>query len=186
MKNLEKWKLIESEMVIDHHWSKVRRDKIELPNGKIIDDYFVNIRLDVALILPITKNQEIIFVRQYRHGIGEFFMELPAGSFDPLTEDSQEAALRELQEETGYTTSDIKKIATVYDKPSKDTNQIHLFLAENAIKVSEQNLDETEEIEVILIPINQVVQKIAEGEISVAGSVAAIFMGLNFLKNAKN
>jgi ADP-ribose pyrophosphatase len=181
MKNLEKWKLIQSEMVIDHFWSKVRRDKIELPNGKVIDDYFVNIRLDVALILPITKNDEIIFVRQYRHGIGDFFMELPAGSFDPVTEDSQEAALRELREETGYTTSDIRKIATLYDKPSKDTNQIHLFLAENAVKVSDQNLDITEEIEVILIPINQVVEKISQGEISVAGSVAAIFIGLKIV-----
>ncbi len=76
----------------------------------------------------------------------------------------------------------MSKIATIYDKPSKDTNQIHLFLAENVIKVGEQNLDSTEEIEVLFIPVESVVDKIAQGEISVAGSIAAIFLGLNLLK----
>lgn len=68
----------------------------------------------------------------------------------------------------GYWAEDVRKIATLYDKPSKDTNQIHLFLAENVVKVGEQqNLDITEEIEVILIPIDSVFKCIAEGQISV-------------------
>ncbi|MBW4560327.1 MAG: NUDIX hydrolase [Mojavia pulchra JT2-VF2] len=182
MKKLEKWKIRKSVMVLNHHWCQVRQDEIELPNGKLIDDYFVNIKPDVALILPITTNQEIIFVRQYRHAVGEFFIELPAGSFDPHQESAEVAAVRELVEETGYVAQQVKKIATLYDKPSKDTNQIHLFLAENVIKVEEQQLDITEEIEVLLIPVESVLDKIAQGEISVAGSVAALFLGLNFLK----
>lgn len=60
-------------MVLDHHWCRVRQDEIELPNGKIIDDYFVSIKPDVAMVLPLTSNKEIIFVRQYRHAVGEFF-----------------------------------------------------------------------------------------------------------------
>lgn len=66
-------------MVLEHPWCKVRQDEIELPNGKIIDDYFINVKPEVALILPITNNLEIVFVRQYRHAVGEFFLELPAG-----------------------------------------------------------------------------------------------------------
>ena len=74
----------------------------------------------------------------------------------------------------------MRKIATLYDKPSKDTNQIHLFLAENVVKVGEQqNLDITEEIEVILISIDSVFKCIAEGEISVTGTIAALFLGLS-------
>ncbi|AFZ56699.1 NUDIX hydrolase [Anabaena cylindrica FACHB-243] len=182
MTHLRKWKTLASNMIIDHHWCKVRQDKIELPNGQIIDDYFISIKPDIALVLPITNQQEIIFVRQYRHAVGEFFLELPAGNFNPTKESAEIAAIRELREETGYTIQNLQKIGTLYDKPSKDTNQIHLFLATNAVKVGEQNLDITEEIEIVLIPIKSVLDKISQGEISVAGTVAALFLGLNFLK----
>ncbi|WP_017318882.1 NUDIX hydrolase [Mastigocladopsis repens] len=181
MTDLQKWKLLQSKMVLAHDWCKVRQDEIELPNGRIIDDYFVNIKPEIALILPITSSKEIIFVRQYRHAVGEFFIELPAGSFDATKESAEAAAARELQEETGYIAQELTKIATLYDKPSKDTNKIHLFLAENVIKSGEQKLDITEEIEVLLIPVESVREKILQGEICVAGTVAAICLGLNFL-----
>ncbi len=184
MKNLEKWQLLQSKLVINHNWCKVRQDEIKLPNGNIIDDYFVYIKPEVALILPITSSKEIVFVRQYRHAVGDFFLELPAGSFDPAQESPETAAKRELQEETGYSCDQITKIATFYEKPSKETNQIHLFLAENVVKVGNQKLDITEEIEIVLIPVESVLDKITQGEISVAGTVAALFLGLNFLSKS--
>ncbi|MBD2202162.1 NUDIX hydrolase [Calothrix sp. FACHB-1219] len=184
MTNLKKWTILKSKMVLDHPWCQVRQDEIELPNGKIIDDYFVNIKPEVALILPITTNQEIVFVRQYRHAVGDFFIELPAGSFNPHQESAEVAAVRELTEETGYITQQVRKISTLYDKPSKDTNQIHLFLAKNVVKVKEQQLDITEEIEVLLIPVDEVLEKIAQGEIAVAGTVAALLLGLKFLNSS--
>jgi 8-oxo-dGTP pyrophosphatase MutT (NUDIX family) len=182
MPSLKKWNLLQSEIALNHPWCKVRRDKIELPNGQVIDDYFVNIRPDVAIILPITSDGEIVFVKQYRHAISNFFIELPAGGFNPEQESGEFAAIRELEEETGYVASKINKIATFYDKPSKDTNQLHLYLAENVVKTGKIKLDITEEIEVILIPVDQVLQKIVKGEICVAGTVAALFLGLNLIK----
>ncbi|MBW4593436.1 MAG: NUDIX hydrolase [Brasilonema angustatum HA4187-MV1] len=181
MTNLKKWKLLHSKMVLDNYWCKVRQDEIELPNGQIIDDYFVNVRPEITLILPITSTKEIVFVRQYRHAVGEFLLELPAGLFNPAQESAEAAAIREMQEETGYIAQKVTKIATLYDNPSKDTNKIHLFLAENVIKSGEQKLDITEEIEVVLIPVESVREKILQGEISVSGTVAAISLGLNFL-----
>ncbi|MDZ8070876.1 MAG: NUDIX hydrolase [Nostoc sp. DedQUE08] len=181
MNNLKKWKILKSKMVLDNPWCQVRQDEIELSNGKIIDDYFVSIKPEVAMILPITSNREIIFVRQYRHAVGEFFLELPAGNFDPTKESAEIAAIRELREETGYIPQEFKKIGTLYDKPSKDTNKIHLFLAENASKVGEQQLDITEDIEVVLIPVESILEKIIQGEISVAGTVAALFLGLKLI-----
>lgn len=180
---LKKWKILNSTMVINHQWCKVRQDEIELLNGKIIDDYFINIRPEVALILPITSNDEIVFVRQYRHGAGEILLELPAGTFNPKEESPQAAAIRELKEETGYITNNVIQLATLYDNPVKDTNKITLFLAENVKKAGIQELDVTEEIEVVLISLKTLAEKIASGEISVAGTVAAIFLGLNYLNN---
>ncbi len=181
MHKLKKWKILQSKMVLDNVWCKVRQDEIELPNGKIIDDFFVILRPEIALILPITNNQEIVFVRQYRHGAGEILLELPAGGFDATHESAETAAIRELKEETGYTAEKATKLATLYDNPVKDDNKIHLFMAENVSKSGEQNLDITEEIEVVLIPVESVLEKITQGEISVSGSIAALFLGLNYL-----
>ena len=180
---LRKWRILSSRMVVDNQWCKVRQDEIELPSGKIVDDYFINIRLDVALILPITCDREIVFVRQYRHGAGEILLELPAGTFDNQIEDPQVAALRELREETGYTAKTAIPLGILYDNPVKDSNKIHLFLATDVKKLGQQELDYTEEIEVVLVPVSKVLEKIAFNEINVAGTVSAIFMGLNYLNN---
>lgn len=181
MTNLKKWQLLESNMVLDHPYCQVRRDEIQLPNGKVIDDFFVHVKPDVALVLAMTPKREVVFVRQYRHAMGEFFIELPAGGFDPTQEAPEIAAMREMKEETGYSVNYLQKIATLYDRPSKDTNQTHLFFAENATATGKQNLDPTEEIEVLLIPVDSVLEKINSGEISVMGTVTALLLGLKFL-----
>ncbi|MGD1873957.1 MAG: NUDIX hydrolase [Mastigocoleus sp.] len=181
MNHLKKWQHLNSKMIIDHPWCKVRRDKIKLPNEKIIDDFFVHIKPDIAYVLGLTNNQEIIFVKQYRYAIDNFFIELPAGSFDPKIEEPETAAFREFQEETGYIASGLKKIATLYDRPSKDTNKTHLFLAKEVIKSGKQKFDVTEDIEVLLIHKDAVLEKIYSGEISVNGTVAALMLGLKLI-----
>jgi 8-oxo-dGTP pyrophosphatase MutT (NUDIX family) len=179
MKEIRKWQTLNSQWIIHNRWCKVRQDQVKLPNGQIIDDYFVNIRPEIALILPITEQKEIVFVRQYRHGIEDILLELPAGTFDGQIEDSLSAARRELEEETGYIADRLIKLATIYDNPVKDTNKIHIFMAIDASPVGKQNLDLTEDIEVITIPLEEVQKKIHSGEICVAGTITAIFLGLN-------
>jgi len=152
----------------------------------VIDDYFVVVRPDVALVLAITPNQEIVFVRQYRHGVGEVLLELPAGTFDPNIESPEVAARRELAEETAYSTKHLIKLATLHDNPVKDTNQIHLFLAQNAFISGEQKLDMTEAVEVVLIHKDECLEKIFNGEICVSGTVAALFLGRQFLNSQQN
>jgi 8-oxo-dGTP pyrophosphatase MutT (NUDIX family) len=182
MTEIQKWQTIESRFIINNRWCRVRRDKVELPNKLIVDDYYVNVRPDIALVLPITIDREIVFVRQYRHGVKEILIELPAGSFDPKFEDSLTAAKRELEEETGYVSNQFTKLATLYDNPVKDTNQIHLFIAENVTPTGKVMLDDTEAVEVILIPLSTVKEQIDRGNICVCGSLTAIFWGLEFLK----
>ncbi|OCR01079.1 NUDIX hydrolase [Oscillatoriales cyanobacterium USR001] len=181
MTELKKWKLVRSQLVLNHHWCQIRQDTIELPNGTIIDDFFVNIRPDIALIFPVTPLGEIVFVRQYRHGIGEILLELPAGRFNPQEETAISAASRELTEETGYVAEQLTLMATFYDNPVKDTNHIHLFFAKNVKLIGKRQLDLTEDIEVVLVPIVKVKEKIFKGEICVSGTVAAIFLGLDLL-----
>jgi ADP-ribose pyrophosphatase len=181
MKNLTKWKLLRSRFVINNKWCQVRQDEIELPSGQIIDDFFVNVRPNIALVFATTEQKELVFVRQYRHGVGEILLELPAGSFNPAEESGKSAAVRELAEETGYVAEEILELATLYDNPVKDTNCIHLYFAKNVKLASQIQLDITEDIEVVLVPLTEVLLKIANREICVAGSIAAIFLGLDFL-----
>ena len=181
MKNIAKWKQLDSQLILNNQWCRVRKDTVELPNGTIIDDFYVNVRPDIALVLPITPRREIVFVRQYRHGVGEVLLELPAGRFNPTEESPEPAATRELTEETGYVAESIEKLATLYDNPVKDTNSVHLFLATNVRQLQERQLDITEDIEVVLVPVNEVIEYIHRGEICVAGTVAALFLGLQKL-----
>lgn len=181
MISIQPWTTLSSKFVIDHQWCKVRQDQVKLPNGLIIDDYFINVRPDIVLILAVTPQREIVFVRQYRHGVSQILLELPGGSFNPQVEDSLIAASRELKEETGYIAEQMISLATLYDNPVKDTNKIHLILAENAQPLGKQQLDITEDVEIVLVPLENAQTSISSGEICVCGTIAALCLGLNWL-----
>lgn len=178
MTSLKKWQLLDSQLAFDHHWYTVRQDTVKLPNGNVVTDYFLSVRPDIAVVLPVTADNEIVFVRQYRHGAQEILLELPAGTFNPQTEQAELAAQRELREETGYWAENLERLTTLYDNPVKETNKIHLFLARNVQQVGEQILDPTEDIEVVLVPVPDIPQWLARGEMCVAGTVAALSLGL--------
>lgn len=180
-KSVQKWKTLSSKLVFDNRWYRLRQDVVSLPNGHIVDDFFVSLRPDIATVLPITANEEVVFVRQYRHGIGEILLELPAGTFE-AEEEPLAVAKRELAEETGYVAEDWAQVATFYNSPVKQNNRIHLFKAQNVQLTSAQQLDVTEDIEVVLKPIAAIPALIASGEICVAGTIAALALGLPSLR----
>ncbi len=68
MTNLKKWQIIKSELVFHNRWCQVRQDAVKLSSGQVIDDYFVNIRPEIVLVVPVTGDNQLVFVRQYRHG----------------------------------------------------------------------------------------------------------------------
>ncbi len=177
--SIKKWTTLSSKRVFDHRWYQLRQDTVALPNGQIVDDYFVSLRPDIATVLPITADGQIVFVRQYRHGVGEILLELPAGTFNP-EEEPLAVAQRELAEETGYVGEDWEAIATFYNNPVKQNNRIHLFKAQPVRLAGPQQLDATEDIEIVLKPIAAIPALIASGEICVAGTITALALGLSF------
>jgi len=177
---MQTWKILNSHNVFQHVWYTLRQDTVQLPDGRIIDDYFVSVRRDVVLIFALTPDQQIPLVRQYKHGAQKTLLELPGGYIDN-GEPPLGAAQRELLEETGYAADALQLLAQVHGDPTKDTNTFYLYLAKNVVKVQEQSLDHTEDITVELIPLDQIRQLLLAGAIHVAGSIATIYLALERL-----
>ncbi len=165
--------------VLDHRWFRVRCDTVELPSGSVVDDYFVAVREDFALVAALTPSDELVLVRQWKQGIGAVTLELPGGIVDD--EEPEAGAARELLEETGYVCTGLSRVGGGPLDPSKETNRVHLFLGTGAEPQKAQELDETEEIEVVLIPLASARAAIRRGEIDAPTSVAGIFLALDAL-----
>ncbi|OQY36118.1 MAG: hypothetical protein B6243_03915, partial [Anaerolineaceae bacterium 4572_5.2] len=114
-------------------------------------------------------------VRQYRYGAEKMTLETPAGMIDPTDASPADAARRELLEETGYTAEAIIPIGEVDPNPAIQNNRFHVFLALNARRTSEQNLDATEDLSVELRPLRDIPSLIASGEISHALDVTSFY-----------
>lgn len=169
------WKTISSKYALDSKWFKVRQDTVELPNGKVMDDYYVWESADSCMIVPVTKDLEVILVKQYKHGRGEIITEYPAGYTDP-NEEITTTAVRELKEETGYTSSKLSVLGKLTQNPTKQTGDIYVVLAENVEKVNASGGDETENIEILKVPLTKVIEMIQTGEIRTTTAVSSTYL----------
>jgi 8-oxo-dGTP pyrophosphatase MutT (NUDIX family) len=125
-------------------------------------------------IIPITSDNQVVMVRQFRHGSKEVTLEIPGGLLDdgdtPL-----DAAKRELLEETGYQSDDWKEIGVVSPNPAIFSNRCYTFLAKDVKKVRDPAPDQTEDIEVVLNPLKDIPQMVLNGEIDHALVITAFF-----------
>jgi len=172
---LKKWKIISEEDVSPSKWFPILKHVVELPGGKVVDDYFISPFGNAVMILAFTSNNEIVLVRQYKHGLGELLIELPAG-FQQEGKSIEESALAELQEETGIKTSikNLEFIGKISNNPTKTNQVTHGFLARNLEFNSAQHFDPTEEIELLLVKPKHLIDMVIKGELWTGDSVSMI------------
>jgi 8-oxo-dGTP pyrophosphatase MutT (NUDIX family) len=163
-----------------HLRKHIRLDRCEVSNGQTFEATVFEFR-DWATVVPLTKDGQAVLVRQYRHGLGRVTLELPGGILDD-GETPLEAARRELAEETGYSGNTFVEIGTISPNPAIQSNMIHYFLAQDVEKTGSQHLDATEEIEVALMPLDELVALAENNGILNALQVAALFFALAHLK----
>ena len=173
--SLEPWKVLESSYIRP----RFRVDKCELPNGKFLDATVFEFR-SWANIVALTKNNEVVLIRQYRHGVKDVLWEIPGGVVED-GEDPLEGVKRELLEETGYTASEFIQVGSLYPNPALQTNTVYYFLALNAEKVTSQSLDDGEDIEVHPVPMDDLIGMVRRGQFPHALMVAALFHVLVYL-----
>lgn len=173
-------------MIIDTTYLRLRRDRVETSGGAIVEGYHVRETRGFVIVFALTPDDDVVLVRQYKHGIGEVVLELPAGMIDP-GEEPAGTALRELAEETGYAPSSgrLELVGSFIVDPTSSNGRFSLFLARDAIKSHEQALDPTEEIVVELVPIAKLPDLLHDGSIDVASQVGAIYTVLDKLGRLK-
>ena len=173
---LKPWKVLES----NHVRPRIRIDKCDLPNGKLLDATILEFRT-WANVLAITKDRQAVLVRQYRHGVEKVLLELPGGVVED-GEDPMDGIKRELMEETGYTAASVIEVGRIYPNPAMQTNQLFCYLALDAEKVGGQNLDDGEDIEVELLPLDELKSMAKNGDFPHALHVAVLFYALAHLE----
>jgi 8-oxo-dGTP pyrophosphatase MutT (NUDIX family) len=178
----EAWKIVDSELVIATSHLRLRRDTVELPGGDLVHDYFVRESRGFSIVFALTRDERVVLVRQYKHGIGQSLLELPAGAIDP-GESPQACARRELSEETGYvgTPPEPEHIGSFVYDPTSSNTRYHLYLARGAERLGQQQLDATEQITVELATLDELRGFVRDGTISVGAHVASIYYTLDKL-----
>ncbi len=172
-----KWTVRHSEYLHKGPWATLRTDECEMPDGRIVEQYYVLEYPNWVNAVAITEDNKVLMVTQYRHAAGIVSLEIPGGVIDG-DEAPEKAMRRELLEETGYQFDDIELISIVYANPSTANNRTFCYLARGGKKVQGQALDEHEELVVSEHTIEEVKQLLADNKIAQALHCTALFYAL--------
>ena len=159
------WKITRSEPVLDCRIFKVRKDLTVNPRTGQSYEMFVLEHPNWVNIVPLTADEQVIMVEQWRHGTRSVHLETPGGLIDP-DESPEQCARRELLEETGYEAGELIPLGTVHPNPAFQNNLQHYMLAIHCRKVREPEPDHAEDIAVRLVPLAEVPRIIESGKIT--------------------
>jgi len=162
---IETWKRIESETVAECRVFNVRRDRSRNSVTEKEADFFVIENPDWVNVIPVTSDNEIVLIRQFRHGTESVTLEIPGGMVDE-GEVPESCARRELLEETGYSAGKIVYLGKSHPNPAIQQNLIHHFAAFECERVAEPDPDEHESIETHIVAPDRIEGLISGEEIS--------------------
>ena len=175
------WKKLSSHYIHKGMWATLRSDRCEMPDGHIVEDYYVLEYNDWVNAVALTEDNKVLMVRQYRHAAELVSLEIPGGVIED-GELPEQALMRELLEETGYQFDNFELLCVLYANPSTANNKTYSYLAKGGKKVQEQQPDEQEELIVETYTIAEVKELLAENKIAQALHCTGLFYALNKLE----
>ena len=178
-KRLEEVKIASKE-IFDGHILHVYKDTVELPNGKEASRELIR-HIGAVAVVPLTDDGNVIVERQFRYPLGQVITEIPAGKLDSFDEDRLEAIKRELREETGYVADEWMELGDYHPAAAYTDERITLYLATGLHK-GERDLDEDEFLDVIEVPLIDLVKDVAAGKITDGKTQVAILKTYLLLK----
>jgi ADP-ribose pyrophosphatase len=171
-----RWQSMHSEVDFRCRIFSVRREHSrQLSTGRA-HDFFVIDTPDWVTVVPVTADDDVVMVRQFRHGIGALTLEFPAGLVDPSDASSAVAAARELREETGCSAATFEVLGVVHPNPALQSNRCHIFLARDVLRAGPPQWDHTEEIAIETVPLRDVPRLVAAGAITNALTIVAFHL----------
>jgi 8-oxo-dGTP pyrophosphatase MutT (NUDIX family) len=172
---LAAWEIITDTALVSRTWLEVREQRVRLANGNEIEQFHLINGPHWTAVLCLTTDLQVVLVRQYRHGFGGASLELPAGVIEP-SEAPIDAARRELLEESGFEAAAIEPLLSTAPEPSRSSTRAHFFFASGARPVAAQQLDHSEDMVVVLVPVSELLELIDHGHIVHAAHIAAILL----------
>lgn len=154
-------------------------ENITLTNGEIVDIDILR-HPGAAAMVPLLDRETVVLIRQYRHAVGGYIWEIPAGTLAP-EESPLVCAKRELIEETGFSANAWHKLGEITPVPSYSDERIHIFLAEDLMP-AEQNLDNDEMLDVHKIRFDDAIKMIYKGEIQDSKTINGLLMARGRVK----
>lgn len=173
---------VEGETLYDGKILRLERDKVILENGNTAYREVVR-HNGGACIVPVTKDNEILFVKQYRYPFSKVIMELPAGKLE-INEQPEVCAKRELREETGAI-GEVEYLTEIYPTPGYSSEIIYIYAAFN-VEIGSLSLDEDEFIDVVKVDINSALEMVKNGEIKDAKTIVGILLVADRIKASNN
>jgi 8-oxo-dGTP pyrophosphatase MutT (NUDIX family) len=158
------WETLSSHYLARKPWLTVRQERVRLPAGGIIEEYWVSEFPSWVNVIAVTLDGRLVLIRQYRHGLGRIDFEIPAGVCEPSDAMPLAAAQRELLEETGYGGGTWSEWMVLSANPALQNNLTHSFLALNVECQCPQKLEATEELSVHLVTLAEARRILLEGE----------------------
>jgi ADP-ribose pyrophosphatase len=162
---IKPWPLIETHQGPDMGLFSVRVNRCRSPRTGQEHDFYVIDFPNWVQVIPITTDDKVVMVNQYRHGCARTFLELPGGLIDDNDHNPQETAARELLEETGYRAKEFSLLAKTFPQPAVMNQCGFTYVATGAERVAEPRLDAAEDIEVCLMDLKSIADMIRRGEI---------------------
>jgi ADP-ribose pyrophosphatase len=165
-------KKVESVTLHEGKFLTLKRDTVELPDGKHATREFVE-HPGAVMILPVFDDGRVLLERQFRYPVGRVLLEFPAGKLDP-NEDELTCAKRELQEETGYTAREWTFLTRIHPVISYSTEFIDIYLA-RGLTAGDAQLDEGEFLETFIADETQLMNWVKDGSISDVKTIIGVF-----------
>lgn len=172
------WQLLESREDRRYGLFSVRINRNRSPRTGKVHEFQVLDSPDWVAVIPVTPADEVVLVRQYRHGTARLSLEPPGGLVKHGNAPEQ-SAREELEEETGYQAPTFELLGAMDPMPALFTNRYYVFLARDAVPTGCINPDDTEDVETVLVPASHIREMIRTGEISSSVMIAALHLFLD-------
>jgi 8-oxo-dGTP pyrophosphatase MutT (NUDIX family) len=177
MTRIKPWHELSREQLADCRIFTVERSRAMSPSDGSEHDYFRVRSQDWVQVVPVTVDNEVVMVRQYRHGSQQVTLEIPGGLVD-AGEDPAVAALRECEEETGFTAPSVQPLSSLNPNPAIHAHRLHAFVAPGAHRVAAIRNTATEQTEVELVPVAGLAERLRAGAIDHALVAATLWQFL--------